>query len=80
MFQKIVLPLALLALGGITVAFAATSAPAPRPGAGNPCAVQQKNPCAAQPKNPCAPQAQNPCAPKPVNPCAPKSQNPCAPK
>lgn len=48
MFQKIVLPLALLAFGGITVAYAAGSAPAQTPGAGNPCAVQQKNPCAAQ--------------------------------
>ncbi len=60
MFKKIILPLVLLAAGGISVAFSAGSVPSPAvSGASvarqaNPCAVKSVNPCAVRPANPCA--------------------------
>ncbi len=60
MFKKIVLPLVLLAAGGISVAFSAGSVPSPAASDAsvarqvNPCAVKSVNPCAVRPANPCA--------------------------
>jgi hypothetical protein len=76
MFKKIVLPLVLLAAGGISVAFLLGSGPSPA--ASGASAVRPANPCAVQPRNPCAVQPRNPCAPRPVNPCAVRPANPCA--
>ena len=76
MFKKIVLPLVLLAAGGISVAYSVGSVPSPAASGAsvartaNPCAVQPRNPCAVQPRNPCAVQPRNPCAARPANPCA----------
>ncbi len=76
MFKKIVLPLVLLAAGGISVAFSAGSVPSPA--ASGASVARQANPCAVRPANPCAVQPRNPCAPRPVNPCAVRPANPCA--
>ncbi len=60
MFKKVVLPLVLLAAGGISVAFSVGSMPSPAASGAsvarqaNPCAVKSVNPCAVRPANPCA--------------------------
>ena len=86
MFKKMVLPILLLAVGGLAVALVVSSVPSPT-GLGaaalravNPCAAKTINPCAARTINPCAARTINPCAAKTLNPCAAKTLNPCAAK
>ncbi len=82
MYKNIVMPAALLILGGLAVALIAGTVPSTaQPGRTakkiNPCAPGGANPCAAQSRNPCAAQIRNPCVAASRNPCSPPVANPC---